>query len=118
MILVADDDKVMNQLLRSLLEDAGYAVESAFDGQQAYTVMKKPECQGAILDIRMPGLNGAELLMLMTTEGIDVPVIVVAGFPDFDEEEMQQFPNVKRFFLKPLYPEEVLAAVQEMVPLA
>ncbi len=118
MILVADDDKVMNQLLRALLEDAGYTVETAYDGQQAYKLMKKPACEGAILDIRMPGVNGAELLMLMTTEGIEVPVIVVAGFPDFDEEEMKQFPNVKRFFLKPLYPEEVLAAVKEMAPLS
>ncbi len=116
MILVADDDKVMTQLLRSLLEEAGYDVEVVHDGEHAYGHLKKPECRGAIIDIRMPGLNGAELLMLMASEQIDVPVIVVAGFPDFDEEEMKQFPNVKRFFLKPLYPEEVLAAVKEMAP--
>ena len=113
MFLVADDDKVMNQLLRTLLEDEGYQVESVYDGQQAYERLKKGDCQGAILDIRMPGVNGAELLMLMSTEGIDVPVIVVSGFPDFDEDEMKQFPNVKRFFHKPLYPEEVLEAVKE-----
>jgi two-component system response regulator YesN len=66
-----------------------------------------------LLDIRMPGINGAELLMLMAAEGVKVPVIVMAGFPDFDEEEMKQFPNVKKFFHKPLYPEEVLSAVRE-----
>ncbi len=118
MILVADDDKVMAQLLRTLLEEAGYDVHVEHDGQHAYEHIKKPECKGAILDIRMPGLNGAELLMLMAAEQIKVPVIVVAGFPDFDEEEMKQFPNVKRFFLKPLYPEEVLAAVKEIAPKA
>jgi len=37
----------------------------------------------------------------------------MAGFPDFDEEEMKQFPNVKKMFHKPLYPEDVLAAVRE-----
>jgi FixJ family two-component response regulator len=61
----------------------------------------------------MPGINGAELLMLMTAEGIKVPVIVMAGFPDFDEEEMKQFPNVKKMFHKPLYPEDVLSSVRE-----
>lgn len=116
MILVADDDKVLTQLLRTLLEDAGYGVEVVYDGEHAYEHLKKPGCKGAIIDIRMPGLNGAELLMLMAAERIAVPVIVVAGFPDFDEEEMKQFPNVKRFFLKPLYPEEVLAAVKEIAP--
>lgn len=117
MILVADDDKVMTQLLRTLLEDAGYEVEVVHDGQHAYDYIKKPECKGAILDIRMPGINGAELLMLMAAEQSNVPVVVVAGFPDFDEAEMKQFPNVKRFFLKPLYPDEVLAAVKEIAPL-
>jgi DNA-binding NtrC family response regulator len=118
MILVADDDKVLTQLLRTLLEDAGYRVVIAHDGEGAYTHLKDPECKAMILDIRMPGLNGAELLMLMTAERIKVPVIVVAGFPDFDEEEMKQFPNVKRFFLKPLYPEEILAAVKDIAPKA
>lgn len=117
MILVVDDDKVLTQLLRTLLEDAGYDVTVVHDGEHAYGHLRKPECKGMILDIRMPGLNGAELLMLMAAEGNPVPVIVVAGFPDFDEEEMKEFPNVKRFFLKPLYPDEVLAAVREMAPL-
>ncbi len=117
MILVADDDKVMTQLLRNLLEDEGYAVEVVHDGEQAYAHLKNSDCAGMILDIRMPGINGAELLMLMAAEQLTVPVIVVAGFPDFDEEEMKEFPNVKRFFLKPLYPEEVLSAVKEMAPL-
>jgi hypothetical protein len=37
----------------------------------------------------------------------------MAGFPDYDEAEMRQFPNVKRFFHKPLFPEDVLNAVRE-----
>ena len=117
MIVVADDDKVMTQLLGTLLEDAGYTVTLVHDGEQAYQQIKDSDCRGLILDIRMPGINGAELLMLMAAEHSKIPVIVVAGFPDFDEEEMKQFPNVKRYFLKPLYPEEVLAAVKEIAPL-
>jgi DNA-binding response OmpR family regulator len=113
MILVVDDDKVLTQLLRTLLEGQGYEVCVAHDGENAYEHLKNPKCKGMLLDIRMPGINGAELLMLMAAEGIQVPVIVMAGFPDFDEEEMKQFPNVKRLFHKPLYPEEVLAAVKE-----
>ncbi len=113
MILVVDDDRVLTQLLRTLLEEAGYEVNVAYDGETAYEHLKNPKCKGMILDIRMPNVNGAELLMLMAAEGIDIPVIVVAGFPDFDEAEMKQFPNVKRFFHKPLYPEEVLEAVKE-----
>jgi DNA-binding NtrC family response regulator len=113
MILVVDDDKVLTQLMRTLLENAGYEVRVANDGETAYQQLKDPKCKAMLLDIRMPGISGAELLMLMAADGIKVPVIVMAGFPDFDEEEMKQFPNVKRLFHKPLYPEEVLAAVRE-----
>lgn len=114
MILVVDDDKILTQLLKTLLEEAGYEVNVANDGEAAYKFIKDPKCKAMLLDIRMPGINGAELLMLMTAEGIKVPVIVMAGFPDFDESEMKQFPNVKKFFHKPLYPEDVLAAVKEV----
>ncbi len=113
MILVVDDDKVLTQLLRTLLEGEGFEVRVAHDGETAYEQLKNPTCQAMLLDIRMPGINGAELLMLMAADGLKVPVIVMAGFPDFDEEEMKQFPNVRRMFHKPLYPEEVLAAVKE-----
>jgi DNA-binding NtrC family response regulator len=113
MIVVADDDKILTQLLTRLLEDAGYEVRVAYDGKTAYEMIQNEKCKGLLLDIRMPGLNGAELLMLMTAEQSPVPVIVMAGFPDYDEAEMRQFPNVKRFFHKPLFPEDVLNAVRE-----
>ena len=113
MILVADDDKILTQLLTRLLEDEGFEVRVAHDGEVAYKHLQDPKCKAMLLDIRMPNINGAELLMLMAADGVKVPVIVMAGFPDFDEQEMKQFPNVKRLFHKPLYPEEVLAAVKE-----
>lgn len=118
MILVVDDDKVLTQLLQTLLEDAGYEVRVAYNGEEAYKHLRDPMCKLMLLDIRMPGINGAELLMLMSAEGIDIPVLVMAGFPDFDEEEMKQFPNVKKLFHKPLYPEEVLESVRELAPKA
>ena len=113
MILVVDDDKVLTQLLRRLLENEGYQVEVANSGEEAYGIVQKESCKCMLLDIRMPGINGAELLMLMTADKIKVPVIVMAGFPDYDEAEMKQFPMVKKLFHKPLYPEEMLKAVKE-----
>lgn len=116
MILVVDDDKVLTQLLKRLLEDEGYEVRTAGDGEEAYTHLQDPKCKAMLLDIRMPGISGAELLMLMAADKITVPVIVMAGFPDFDEEEMKQFPNVKRLFHKPLYPDEVIKTIREIAP--
>ena len=113
MILVVDDDKVLTHLVRTLLEKENYEVRVAHDGEAAYAQIKKGGCDCILLDIRMPGLNGAELLMLMAAEQITTPVIVMAAFPDFDEEEMKQFPNVKKLFHKPFYPEDILKAVKQ-----
>lgn len=115
MILVVDDDKVLTQLLKRLLEDSGYSVLVANNGEEAYHEMKGPGCECVLLDIRMPGISGAELLMLMAAERVSVPVIVLSGFPDYDEKEMKEFANVKRFYHKPLYPEEILQAVREVI---
>lgn len=113
MILVVDDDKTLVQLVRELLEKTGYEVRSAFDGAEAYRHVKDPKCKGVILDFHMPHLNGPELLMLMASDAIELPVIVMTGNHDFDETEMKQFSNVKKLLFKPLYPEELLAAVQK-----
>jgi DNA-binding response OmpR family regulator len=115
MILVVDDDKVLTKLLRKLLSDAGFAVQVANNGEEAYAHVRDPSCRGMLLDMRMPGINGAELLMLMAADGVEIPVIVMAAFPDYEEDELKQFPNVKRLFHKPFIPEELLAAVRELV---
>lgn len=114
MILVVDDDKVLTSLLRELLEEEGYRVNVANSGTEAYEHLRDPDCKAMLLDMKMPGINGAELLMLMGAENIKIPVIMMAAFPDFDEEEMKEFPNVKRLFQKPFYPEDMLAAVREV----
>lgn len=116
MILVVDDDKILCALLKNLLEHAGYDVELAYDGAEAYPKLKNPKCQFILLDIRMPGINGAELLMLMAAERIQTPVLVIAGFPDFDESDMKQFPNVRKMFQKPLWPEDILEVARQYHP--
>jgi CheY-like chemotaxis protein len=115
MILVVDDDREFRELLRELLEGEGYEVRIAHDGAEAYAHLRAPKCKGLLLDFHMPGLNGPELLMLMAAEGIKLPVIVVTSDPDFGETEMKQFPNVRKLLHKPVYPEDVLKAVQAYV---
>jgi two-component system response regulator CpxR len=113
MILVVDDDHTIVQLLKEMLEKDKYEVRTAHDGAAAYTQIRDTKCRGVILDMMMPKINGAELLMLMAADRIHVPVIVIAGSPDFDQDEMRQFPNVKQLLHKPFYPEDVLAAVRQ-----
>lgn len=113
MILVVDDDAAIVELLRKRIEAEGYRVETAANGLEAYQHVKSPDCKCMLLDINMPKINGAELLMLMQAEGIEAPAIVMAGFPDFNEDEMKQFSNVVKFMQKPFGLDEMIAAIRE-----
>ena len=116
MILVIDDNHAIVQLCRELLEAEGYEVRTAASVEQAYGHLRDPKCKGLLLDLLLPGFNGAGLLMLMAADGMKTPVIVMSGSPDFDEAELKQFPNVRRMLHKPFYPEDLQKAVREFFP--
>lgn len=102
MVLVVDDDVLVVEVVRKWLEREGYRVETCQNGQEAFGKLRAADCQCMLLDIRMPLINGVELLLLMQSEGIRVPTIVIAGFKDFDEKEMKSFANVVAFLPKPM----------------
>lgn len=115
MVLVVDDDVSLARLLETALQKEGYRVETAANGVEAYKKVQSPDCKCMLLDINMPQLNGVELLMLMQAEGIAVPTIVMAGFPDFNESEMKQFESVVAFLGKPFSMEKLAATIKSSI---
>ena len=118
MILIVDDDHAITQVLKEVLVKDGYSVRIAANGEEAYAVIKEKTCKGMLLDLLMPGINGAGLLMLMAADGIRLPVVIMAGAPDFTPEDLAEFPNVVAVLKKPFYPEETLALIRRYMPLA
>ena len=114
-ILLVDDDRILTELVGNLLGQEGYAVSTLHNGEAAYNALKKGPYDCMLLDMHMPGLNGAELLMLMSTENIMVPTFVIAAFHDFEEDELKEFPNVQGLIHKPFYPDELLQAVKQCI---
>lgn len=113
MILVVDDDSALRELLQELLVGEGYDVFTAEDGASAYRHLRDPKCKGMLLDFHMPGINGAELLMLMAADGVQTPVLLMTADPKFEEDELKQFPNVRKLLRKPFYAEDVLSAIRQ-----
>lgn len=116
MILVVDDDALLAGALAVAFEKEGYQVRIANDGGEAYQYVKDPECKLLLLDMHMPRVNGAELLILMANDGIRVPTIVVSSFRDFTAAELKEFPNVVAFLQKPFEMSELLSAVRKHLP--
>ena len=113
MILVVDDDEGMITLLRTALEVEGFDVVTAHDGVAAYRLVRSPECRCIVLDIKMPRINGVELLLLMQADGVRVPAIVMAGSGDFQESEMKEFANVVAYLPKPFALEDMVRAIRQ-----
>src|SRR5260370_27457218 len=78
-ILVADDDPVIRTKLRLLLESEGYQVREAVDGLQAAKALEDPALGLTLLDLKMPGQNGMDLLREHQDQLEETPVIVITA---------------------------------------
>ncbi len=79
-ILVVDDDENLRWVLRTQLEDLGYAVATAADGREAATEIDREPPALVLTDLKMPGLSGMELLDRIRTDHAEVAVIIMTAF--------------------------------------
>lgn len=78
MIHIIDDDEAMRTSLLFALQTAGYRV-SAYLGASEFLAQEEPERGVLISDVRMPGMNGVELIQLLRQRGSTMPVILITG---------------------------------------
>ena len=81
-ILVVDDDEDMSVIAREGLESVGHSVTLVENGVKAIEVASESVFDLLIVDLKMPGLNGAETIRKIRTFCPDVPIIVVTGSLD------------------------------------
>lgn len=81
-VLIAEDERAARISLKALLEGAGFEVIAAEDGQSALSLLLSQEPAAALLDIRMPGLNGLEVLRKAREGGSDSALIVMTAHGD------------------------------------
>jgi CheY-like chemotaxis protein len=81
LVLVADDDPMIRELVTRILEDAGYRVLAAEDGAEALELIRAHRPTAAILDVMMPRLDGIETMRRLRDdpETADLPVMLVTA---------------------------------------
>ena len=80
-ILVVDDEVIIQALLTEVLEEEGYQVTTADNGEQAIRLLKRGRFDLIIADIIMPRANGIEVLLAAKRLDSDYPVIMITGYP-------------------------------------
>ncbi|MBR1871995.1 MAG: sigma-54-dependent Fis family transcriptional regulator [Bacteroidales bacterium] len=83
-ILVTDDERAIRNSLKEILMDEGYEVDTAEDGKTALELAGKERYDVIFCDIKMPGMEGTEVLTTLAKEGIDSPVVMISGHGDID----------------------------------
>jgi len=114
-ILVVDDEENMREACRKSLERVGYEVEVAADAQQGLERLDAASFDLALLDIRMPGMSGVELLEAVKERDPDVAVVMMTGFASVQNAVECMKKGAAEYVAKPFTPAEVREVVERVL---
>jgi len=81
-VLIADDDRLVREMLADLLSELGHTVVAAANGSEAVDLWRRERPDAAILDFLMPKLSGLDALAAMRSGGQRVPAVLVTAISD------------------------------------
>ncbi len=111
-ILVVDDDSAMREMLASLLEPEGFAVETAATADQALEHLRERDFDVVLSDIRMPGRSGIALAGEMRDVRARTPVVLMTAFGSFDTAIEAMRAGAFDYITKPFKREAVLVTLE------
>jgi two-component system response regulator MprA len=115
-VLVADDDSSIRDSLRKVLEETGYEVSLAANGEEALKQLRAQETDLLVLDLEMPRRDGWDVLEEVGMESVAVPILVITGRSD--ELDTKLIPGSRGLLEKPVEAELLLERVAELLGVA
>jgi len=101
-IMIVDDELEIRQILKEFLQNAGYRIITAQDGEQALRILSENVIDVMILDLKMPGLSGLEVLKRVKAFDPEIAVIVLTGYPSIDSAVESMRLGAYDYLLKPI----------------
>lgn len=83
-VLVIDDDETICSLFKDTLDEAGHAVTTVSESAKGLELAKEQDYDLVFLDLKMPGMDGAELFKRIREAKPELPVTIITGYPDSD----------------------------------
>jgi AmiR/NasT family two-component response regulator len=110
-ILLAEDESIIRMGLRRILEEAGHRVVAAPDGRTAVKLARQTGPDLAILDIKMPGLDGLEVARQIYARR-PLPIVVLTAYGDRELVEQAAGLPILAYLIKPVDEQELLATLE------
>ena len=112
-ILIVDDDERICRNLSLILNDKGYETDTAGTGQEALEKARGRFFNVALLDIKLPDMEGVELLMPLKKIHPDMIVFMITGYPSLETSIRTSLEGALAYITKPLDIDSVLTAVRK-----
>ena len=114
-ILVVEDDPDLNRQLRTALADAGYAVDSALDGEEGHFLGSSEPYDAVVLDIGLPKMDGLRVLEDWRRNGRRFPVLLLTARDRWSDKVQGFDAGADDYVPKPFHMEEILARLRALV---
>jgi len=114
-ILVIDDDESIRKVLVAILEDEGFAVDTAENGKTAIKKSNEKFYNLALIDIRLPDMEGTELLTKLKDTIPKMRKIMVTGYPSLQNAVEALNKGAHAYIVKPFDLKKVIAVIKEQL---
>jgi len=114
-ILVVEDDATLNRQIVTMLEDAGYAVDKAFDGEEGQFLGETEPYDAVILDLGLPKIDGVSVLNAWRRAEKVMPVIILTARDRWSDKVQGFDAGADDYVTKPFHVEELLARVRALL---
>lgn len=114
-ILIVDDDENIRKVVQTILEEEGYLVEQVDTAQKAIEKTKKKYYNVALIDIRLPDMEGIELLTRMKEYTPRMRKIVITGYPTLQNAIEAVNRGADAYIMKPFDVENVLNTIKDQL---
>ncbi|RJS77763.1 response regulator [Candidatus Bathyarchaeota archaeon] len=116
-ILIVDDDESIGKVLATILEDEGYTVDIAENGEKAIKKSEEEFYNLALIDIRLPDMEGIELLTKVRDTTPKMRKIIITGYPSIQNAIEAVNRGADAYLVKPFDMDKVLATIKEQLKL-
>jgi DNA-binding NtrC family response regulator len=114
-ILIIDDDEDIRKVLQTILEDEGYVIDFADTAQKGIQKSKQSFFNLALIDVRLPDMEGIQLLSKLNETKPKMRKIIVTGFPTLQNAKGAVNKGADAYVMKPFDVEKILFAIKEQL---
>lgn len=115
-LMIADDERIIRETISSLIDWESYGIQLVGlckNGLEAYDMILDESPDMVLTDIRMPGMDGLELIQKISETDLETKFIILSGYGEFEYAKQAMKYGVKHYLLKPCNEQQIIESIQD-----